>query len=340
MILTHKISLSLDHRGDRPCVDAVQGDTARAVEISLLDCGAAWLVPDGTTAVVRYRRVRSGAGGIYDTMPDGTAAYAVRESGVTVLLAPQVLAVAGPVELQVTLIKDGAELTCFGFLVSVEGNLTDMDPDEESYVNLSALIQQQIHAAMGGYVPSGGAGIYVGPEAPASEGMVLWVDTDDIEEPSQSGGASGDTPGGGCQCPSWDWLQPHTIEITEAVWSVSVGLGSEGELPALREIKIYITTPTRINTTSIMIQLKDSDGAELFKINHTSIFVASKASKFYGYLDCDGTYISGYVNNDWDFIPLKAMQRSAFDPAGTKNLIISAPNEPFEAGTVIKIWGR
>lgn len=121
---------------------------------------------------------------------------------------------------------------------------------------------------------------------------------------------------------------------------MSVGLGSEGELPALREIKIYITTPTRINTTSIMIQLKDSDGAELFKINHTSIFVASKASKFYGYLDCDGTYISGYVNNDWDFIPLKAMQRSAFDPAGTKNLIISAPNEPFEAGTVIKIWGR
>ena len=145
MILTHKITLNLDCRGDRPCIDAVQGDTARAVEISLLDNGKAWLVPERTTAVIRYRRIQGGTGGLYDTMPGGAPAYTMEESSVTVRLLPQVLAVAGAVELQVTLCKDGAELTCFTILIRVQGNLSDAEA-EDSYVNLKGYIQDTVEA--------------------------------------------------------------------------------------------------------------------------------------------------------------------------------------------------
>ena len=144
MILTNKISLDLDRRGDRPSMDAVQGDTARAVELTMMESGEVWPVPQDATAVVRYRRIRGGSGGIYDTMPDGSAAYVVGEKSLTVYLAPQVLAVAGPVEVQVTMIKDGAELTCFSFLVHVQGNLTDVEPENANYVNLT----EQIRAAV------------------------------------------------------------------------------------------------------------------------------------------------------------------------------------------------
>ena len=141
MILTHKITLNLDRRGDRPCIDAVQGDTARKVEISLMDGGAAWLVPEGTRAVIRYRRIRAGTGGVYDTMPDGTVAYEMGESSVTVHLAPQVLAIAEPVEIQVTLVNGEAELTCFSIMLHIQGNLVGAEQEEESYVNLSDMVR-------------------------------------------------------------------------------------------------------------------------------------------------------------------------------------------------------
>lgn len=144
MIFTNKISLDLDRRGDRPCMDAVQGDTARAVELTLLENDTVWPVPQGATAVIRYRRIHGGSGGVYDTMPDGSAAYAVGEQTLTVYLAPQVLAAAGPVELQVTLVKDGAELTCFSFLIHVQENLTDANPGNENYVNLTEHIRATV----------------------------------------------------------------------------------------------------------------------------------------------------------------------------------------------------
>ena len=56
MILTHKITLSLNNRDGIQSIDAVQGDTARAVELTLLENGLAWAVPEDVRAVIRYRR--------------------------------------------------------------------------------------------------------------------------------------------------------------------------------------------------------------------------------------------------------------------------------------------
>lgn len=145
MILTHKITLSLDSRDGIQSIDAVQGDTARAVELTLLENGRAWAVPEDVRAVIRYRRIYGGSGGIYDSLPEGAAAWAVSENKVTVLLAPAVLAVPGPVEVQVTLIRGEAELTCFSILVHVQGNLGEME-ETESYVNLTRHIQETVDA--------------------------------------------------------------------------------------------------------------------------------------------------------------------------------------------------
>lgn len=337
MILTHKVTLSLDRRGDRPCVDAVQGDTARAVEISLTANGAAWLVPAGTEAVIRYRRIRGGTGGIYDTMPDGSAAYAMGENAVTVYLAPQVLAVAGPTELQVTLVKDDAELTCFAILLHVQGNLVDVQPDDECYVNLSAHIQSVVEAALGGYVPNGAAGIHVGPEAPEGEGIVLWVDTDENSAPAQG---ESNTGTGQVNAPDLEWKPLAHVETTEAVWEMALDLVDGEAVSALWEIKLYITFGTFESGSSLVVKIQDTAGAQLISMTHTSILSASVQNRFFGHLDCDGTFISGHINNDWDRLPLKLVKYESFDPDAVKRILINSTATKIPVGTVVEIWGR
>lgn len=327
MILTHKITLDLDRRGDRPVIDAVQGDTARAVEISLQENGAAWPVPEGASAAVRYRRIRGGAGGIYDTLSDGSAAYTLGENGVTVHLAPQVLAAPGPVELQVTLVKDGAELNCFGILILVQGNLSDMEPDEECYVNLTTQIKNQLDQALEEYAPTGAAGIHVGPEEPEGDDVVLWVDTAQV--PAQ------DTGNSSCQWAFPDWKKLKTLETTEEVWGMTVEL----EENALREIKLYIIFPMTSATTSLVVQFNGAEGV-LMKNTYTNGISGSQQTRYYGHGDCDGTYISGYINNDWDYISLKVRKYDSFEPGSVRSIAISPTTVKFAVGTLIEIWGR
>ena len=149
MIITHKIMVRLDSREEQQTIDTVQGDTGRSVEISLLDNGSAWSVPDGTRAMVRYRRVPGGGGGAYDVMPDGTDAYVIDGNKVTIRLAPQVLSVAGMSQLQVTLMKDQTELTCFTILLRVQGNLSEATMEEADYINLSGYIRSEVEMAVG-----------------------------------------------------------------------------------------------------------------------------------------------------------------------------------------------
>lgn len=144
MILTHKITLRLDSREEQHFIDAVQGDSCRSVEISLLEQGQPWVVPERTSAVVRYRRVPGGTGGGYDTLPDGNAAYSIEENKLTIHLAPQVLSVPGTAELQVTLLCEGAELTCFSIFIRVQGNLGDASEENEGYVNLTEHIRTEV----------------------------------------------------------------------------------------------------------------------------------------------------------------------------------------------------
>lgn len=148
MIITNEVSVHLDRSADIPELNAVQGDSARAVAISLLYGKTAWAIPENTTAMIRYYNSRTGSGGSYDTMPDGTAAYSISENQVIVHLPAQVFSAQGTVRLQVTLLQDGAEITVFMIKVRVQQNLTDAAVTEEDYDNLTEHIRTEVDAAV------------------------------------------------------------------------------------------------------------------------------------------------------------------------------------------------
>lgn len=146
MIITHNITMAMDHRGPDPVVDAVQGDTnTREVLISLTCGGDPWTIPAGTTGIVRFRKP-DGTGGIYDSLPDNTEAVTCEESAIRVKLAPQVLTVPEEVMAQVELNDGEGTIGTFMFIVLVEKDPSIGAIDSEDYINLSAYVAKEVAA--------------------------------------------------------------------------------------------------------------------------------------------------------------------------------------------------
>lgn len=150
MKLIQKLTIDLAHRSRIPTVDAIQGDTARALEISLMNGIHPWEIPYGAAIVIHYRCC-DGSGGIYDTLPNGDSAFAVGGNTVTVQLAPQVCAVPGTTQLQVTVIHDGKQLSTFSIDLLVAGEV-NASIRQQDYTNLSDWWNQQGGAGL----PTGG----------------------------------------------------------------------------------------------------------------------------------------------------------------------------------------
>lgn len=155
MIITHKLQLYLDQLQETATIEAVQGDTTRAIELSLYAQGEPWSVPTDAEVLVRYRK-SDGTGGYYDTLPDGNGAWNIYGSTVTVRLAPQVLSVAGIVELQVVLRRDEDVLATFTVLVRVQSDPSLGTVESEDYVNLTNWIRNELDNQMTEAMDSGG----------------------------------------------------------------------------------------------------------------------------------------------------------------------------------------
>lgn len=122
MIVTHKISMDLERNRLLSHVDVMQGDKySRNLEITLVANSAAWQIPEGATAIIRYSRP-DGTGGNYEVMPDGSNAYTISDNVLTVAMAPAVCAVPGPVHLAVGLINDAQEINTFAIDLHVRRN--------------------------------------------------------------------------------------------------------------------------------------------------------------------------------------------------------------------------
>lgn len=140
MIITTKISMDLAIQDIRaPRVHAVQNDAyTRNIEISLFAGGATYTPPEGITAAISYIKP-DGKGGIYDSMPDGSAAFSITGSIILIRLAPQVLTTPGVVKLAVRLIKELSEICTFAVEVDVQKQPgSGLEP--ETYVNLSGIL--------------------------------------------------------------------------------------------------------------------------------------------------------------------------------------------------------
>lgn len=172
MTITNKIRLSLDRRGVEEVIDAVQGDeNSRCVEIVLIQNGAPWNVPDGSTAQIGYKR-EDGSGGTYDTMDDETLAYKYQGNVLTIALAPQVLIAPGKVGVTVCIIQDGVKLNTFSLCVNVQPNNGLQNNGKDTY-------------KLAGTVPDSGwsADKYLGTD---ENGNV-------VEKDAPEGGSSGGT---------------------------------------------------------------------------------------------------------------------------------------------------
>lgn len=122
MILTTKITMDLSNPAPAPVIHAVQDDQySRNLELTQLSNGIPWIPPEGTTAIVSYRK-SDGTGGNYDALPDGTTAVTISGNIITVALAPQVLTFPGVVRLSVGLINGSSKLYTFSVLIDVQAN--------------------------------------------------------------------------------------------------------------------------------------------------------------------------------------------------------------------------
>lgn len=142
MILLNQVNVFL-HKNQSYSVDAVQGETGRGLLLRLYDGAQAWEVPAGAKIQIRFRKP-DGTGGIYDTLPDGSGAWQISGSEVTVSLAPQVLTVVGEVQLQVVVLYDGMELSTFTLSIHVQADPSLGTVESEDYVNLAAWITDSI----------------------------------------------------------------------------------------------------------------------------------------------------------------------------------------------------
>ena len=123
MIITTKIEKQdLVMRGPVSVISAVQDDQySRNVEIPLYQNGEEFIIPEGATAVISFKK-KDGTGGNYNTLPNNETAYVIDGNTVTVRLAPQVLTCPGRVDLSVGLVDGETKIYTFLLYIDVQPN--------------------------------------------------------------------------------------------------------------------------------------------------------------------------------------------------------------------------
>ena len=153
MFITEKLEMDLSKGGTLAQIDAVQGDKySRSVELSLYSKGEKWDVPDDVVGVVNYLKP-DGTAGSYNVLPDGQAACTAAGNVLTVVLAPQICAACGIVQLNISLVRGQEELNTFPVAVHVRPNPAAVEASE-GYVRLAGVV------TCGGWMP----GMYLGTD--------------------------------------------------------------------------------------------------------------------------------------------------------------------------------
>ena len=155
MLITKEIAMNLNYRGSTPVLDAIQGDSARAVVIRFMAGEEAWNIPEDVSIVIQYQ-CQDGTGGVYDSLPSGGAAYSVLGNALTIMLASQLCAVPGKTALQVTMLRGDAQISTFQMEIRVAPQV-NAQTEGEVYTNLAQWLEE-----------NGKTGP-VGPQGPAGE---------------------------------------------------------------------------------------------------------------------------------------------------------------------------
>ena len=151
MTITHKISIDLARHSVPAQIDAVQGDSGRIIALKLHTNGIPWHIPAGIGILIRYRKP-DGIGGTYDTLPDGSCAFEIRDNVLAIALAPQVLTVPGKTQLRVLLTNGNHCISTFDIAVNVQPALQPGIEKSQHYVNLASFLVTPEGAEVGQYL--------------------------------------------------------------------------------------------------------------------------------------------------------------------------------------------
>lgn len=158
MLLTKEVIMNLNYRGTPIVLDALQGDSGRAVAVHLVAGETPWEIPQDAYISMQYQ-CEDGSGGIFDSLSDGTAAYSVNESTLTIYLAEQLCAIAGCTKVQVTIICDGVQLSTFPIEIRVTEQVNGEIASGE-YINLQKWLLRPESRGDPGYTPVKGVDYY------------------------------------------------------------------------------------------------------------------------------------------------------------------------------------
>ncbi len=126
--------MNLNYCAEPIVLEALQGDSARALAIHFLSGETPWEIPADAQIFIQFQ-CQDGTGGTYDALPDTADAYSVDGDTLTVGIAPAVCAAAGCSKLQITIISEGAQLTTFPVEVRVAEQVNS-DVASGEYTNL------------------------------------------------------------------------------------------------------------------------------------------------------------------------------------------------------------
>lgn len=163
-------------------VDVSQGDRgSRAVSCRLMESGAAWMIPEGTTARVAYT-LPDGTEGLYDSRPDGTPMWEIAGNIVTVELADQLMAQAGMVQMSILILgPEGGQLATWPIRVMVSANKAARLPVPEAMPPYGAGFEGKLfYGGPGGVVTP----LELGPGLEIRNG-VLYITGASPEEPER-----------------------------------------------------------------------------------------------------------------------------------------------------------
>ena len=152
MIVTHQVTIDLLERKAVPQIEATQNDQfTRELIITLMAGEEPWQIPEDATVVVRYC-ASDGTGGIYDTLPDGTAAWQAEGNILRLALAPQALTIPGTVILSASVYLHEKILSIFSIAVKVHPLVEGEPAESHPYVNVTGFLPAPADAREGKFL--------------------------------------------------------------------------------------------------------------------------------------------------------------------------------------------
>lgn len=180
-MIIHEIKADLARQGCREIIHLSQGDAnSHRICFQITKNQKRWTPPAGLGVLIHYSN-SYGSGGSYDTLPDGSPAWEIRQRQLLVTLVPETMALPGSVQVTVTLLLGGEALSAFHVQLMVQAMATATSPVLANYSRITGFLPCPDTAQEGQFFAA---------ESVTDEGRVLTVKASDVPTGGGDGGGS------------------------------------------------------------------------------------------------------------------------------------------------------